>query len=128
MAENAHFKLDIKVTRGDTRTVPIEFLDSDGGQEDVSLDEFFYTAKKSIKDSDEDAAILIEPSQIVAVVNPVVKNKINIILTELNTNLEPGDYHHDIQRKNDDGILTIGRGFLTIEDRVTIRTAALDNG
>lgn len=128
MAENTNFKWDVKVTRGDTRTIPIEFLNAIGEQEAVGASQFFYTAKKSIRDADEDAAIAIDPVDIVAVANlvsPFALNHIDIELTEAHTDLEPGDYYQDIQRRDMTGNLHFAIGVLTIEKRVTVRTAAL---
>lgn len=125
MAENVHFKLDVKVTQGDTRSIPLEFFDANGDQLDVDGVSFFYTAKKSIKDTDANAAIVIEPALIVPTANPTVKNKITITLTAVNTNLPPGDYHHDIQQVDGNGTLTVAKGTLTIEEQVTQRTAPL---
>lgn len=122
MAENTPFTLNVKMTRGDARTIPLEFYeDDDTTPEDILLWEFFYTAKKFMRDSDANAAITLDPLDIV----PYDTNKIDIGITETLSDIPPGDYHQDIQAKNASGTFTVAIGILTIEDDVTKRSAAL---
>lgn len=122
MAENTPFEFNVTMTRGDARTIPLEFYeDDDTTPEDITLWEFFYTAKKSLRDSDENAAITLDPLDLV----PYDTNKVDIPITEILSKIPPGEYKQDIQVKNFSGTFTAGRGLLVIEDEVTERTAAL---
>ncbi len=116
MAENTHFEFDIVITRGDSRTYPLEFYQNDGTTaEDVSLWEFFYTAKASLKDADGDAAITLDPDDFTLKNPGAGDNEIDLIFTQTMTDVAPKDYHHDFQIVNSFGVSTFFKGKITIE-------------
>lgn len=121
MAENIDFEFDIVVTRGDARELPLEFYDDDESDLDVTTWSFFYTAKESNSDTDADAVVTKDPLDLVV----YDTNKVKLMLSETDTDINPQDYIHDLQVINSAGTLTIGKGKLVIEEQTTVRVAAM---
>jgi len=119
MAQNVYFPLDVKVTRGDSRSIPLEFYDAAGDPEDVSTWDFFYTAKGSLEDPDADAIVALDPSDLVPF--GTGPHQVTINLTEVHTDVNAKTYKHDVKAVTPIGTLTLAMGDLIIEDRVTIR-------
>lgn len=129
MAKNLHFNFDLVVTRGDTRTIPLRFYKANGDPEDISTWLFFYTAKESLEDTDENAAITIDPDALVPVTNPDDTPDVNtvyIVLTSGLTDIAAQSYYQDIQIVNGSDVNTYAMGTLIIEDGVTKRKVALE--
>lgn len=128
MARNIHFDFDILMTRGDSRSIPIEFFDGDGNVEDISTWNFFYTAKVSLEDDDADAVIMLDPADLVPVVGsdgPTLSQIFIVLTHDITKDVPARDYFHDIKVINGAGTATYAMGVLTIEDGVTDRSAAL---
>ena len=111
------FKLNKTISQGDTRIIKLVF--------DTTIFDwdFFYTAKRNFTDTDDQAAIAYNPSDMTLLESATDYTNILIItLDTLDTNIEPGRYIHDIKVVKPGGVPnTIAKGYLVVEGHSTKR-------
>lgn len=124
----SYFILDKPVVQGDTGTITLVFEDDAVPPQavDITLWDFYYTAKINVNDDDSDAMIKLEPGDVVKTDsgagggNP---DTATFTLPAADTAaMTSGTYYQDIQVIKDSGrVYTIVKGSLVIEDQVTQR-------
>lgn len=115
--EIEHTTLTLK--RGDTFVRTLYFEDENGNALDITGWTIYFTVKKSIDDSDDDAII---KKDITSHTDPE-NGKSELELTPTETAQSPGTYCFDIQIKDTQGkILTILEGEIIFTKDVTQRT------
>lgn len=111
------FELNKTIAQGDDRIIKLVF--------DTTVQdwEFYYTAKKKHTDTDAEAAITVNPSEVLYSESVTdYTNTVEIPLSSLATNIEPGNYIHDIKVLKPGGVVnTIATGKLVINPHVTKR-------
>jgi hypothetical protein len=111
------FELNKSVIQGDDRVIKMIF--------DVSIDgwEVFYTAKKNFSKTDEEADITVNTADVLfSSTDATFIDTFEIPLTSEKTNIEPGDYLHDIKVIKTNGVVnTLAEGTLIIESHQTKR-------
>lgn len=101
-----------EIVRGDTTTISVQVLDSDGNPIDLTGYTIFFTAKKSTDDIDEEAVLEMEAE------NGDDQGMVDINFTADDTTyLEPRSYWWDIQLEND-GVIssTVPQLFKVVAD------------
>ena len=111
------FELNKTIAQGDDRVIKLIF------DQTIFDWEFYYTAKKNFTDTDADAFITLNPSDMTLSASvPDYTNILEIPLSSLLTNIEPGKYIHDIKVIKPSGpVNTIAKGVLTVNSHVTKR-------
>ena len=111
------FELNKTITQGEDRVIKLVF--------DTTVQEwdFFYTAKYKHSDTDADAAITVNPSEVIFSTSAVdYTNVVEIPLSSAKTNIEPNLYIHDIRVLKPGSIVnTLATGKLRINPTVTKR-------
>lgn len=122
---NVAFRFNLTITAGDDRQLQFVFSDAAGNPVDVSAWDFFYTAKSDITQSDDDAALVLDPADwTVSDSGSGTDDTVTAVLPASATAIAAGTYLQDVQVKKADGtIITIGRGQLVVESQVTQRTS-----
>jgi len=111
------FDLNKVIAQGDDRVIKLIF------DQTITDWEFYYTAKYNFSDTDANAAIALNPSDMLLSMSVVdYTNTLEIPLGALVTNIEPGKYVHDIKVIKSGGpVNTIAKGTLTVNPHVTKR-------
>lgn len=105
-----------EINRGDYHTVKAVFKKEDGTAYDLTDHTLFFTAKKDLNETDDEAKIF---KRITDISNPT-SGIVYIALTDEDTS-EAGDYNYDIQLRFPDGKITSSRkGKLIIYQDVTL--------
>lgn len=108
----------LKLIRGDDKSYKIVISNSDGPI-DITGYAFFFTVKKNLRDGDEDALIAKDWTTHTDPTNGTT----HAVLTNADTNVNPGTYYYDIQYKTPGGAVTsIKYGKINIYADVTRRT------
>ena len=106
--------------RGDSREYSLSFTDSQGVKIDITGWKVYFTLKKNAADGDSDASVKKDITEHEA----PTEGRTKIVLLPKDTdNLEPGEYHYDIQVKTSNGgIITVAKGRMTIKTDITRRS------
>jgi len=113
------FANKLEIVRGDTVTYTLNFVNSDDSPKNLTNCEVFFTVKKYLSDSDDNAIIKKDFSNF----NNPASGIAILELTHTETNVEAGEYYFDMQLKNSDGkIYTIMNGIYNIIQDVTLRS------
>jgi len=111
--------MNFKLVRGDDRTFALEFK-KDGVAWDITGWTVFFTLKKNISDSDDDAAI----KKTITVHTDPTNGKTEFSITSSETDLLSGIYDYDIQYKDTGNkINTAMIGKMSFKEDVTRRTS-----
>lgn len=109
----------IEVIRGDDLTIELALTEEDGTPVNLTGTTVFFTVKKKLADSDEDAVISKEVTDHTEPENGVAV----ISLDNDETDIAAGIYHWDIQILNAGKISSINYGIFRVIPDVTRRTA-----
>lgn len=106
--------------RGDSREYSLSFTDSQGVKIDITGWKVYFTLKKNEVDGDSNASVKKDVTEHEA----PTEGKTKIVLASADTdNLEPGEYHYDIQVKTANGsIMTVAKGRMAIKVDITRRS------
>lgn len=113
---------NITLTRGDSRTLSITVLDSDGSAADLTGASIWWTAKRDINDADADAIISKTVGSGITVTNAAGGLATVTIAPDDWTDAEDSDKHYvwDLQVKSDTGtVTTVASGRIIITPDVT---------
>ena len=111
------------IKKGDDKYFILTFKDNDQQVIDISTWVVFFTAKKNIGDTDEEAVIKknVGPGEEEEHFDPT-NGITKIHLTHVDTNINTGNYYYDIQIKKENGdIVTILTGLLIVTNEITRR-------
>lgn len=109
--------MNLTFYRGDDNTITLKFMDGDTPK-DITGWTIFFTLKKKIDDSDDDAVL---KKDITSHTN-AAQGETEIPLLDTNTNDLAGIYHYDIQSKDDSGIIkTVIKGEINFIKDITRR-------
>lgn len=109
----------ITIKRGDSATLDVSFKDSAGANVNLTDSVVFFTVKRRVGDSDDDAVITKDIEDI----ETPASGKVEVVLSPTNTSELAGAYFYDIQLKDKDGNITSSdKGKLIVEKDITIRT------
>lgn len=110
---------DITIYIGDDKDLNLSVKDSDGNAVDITNYDIFFTVKKDIGDSDNDAVIKVDQT-----VSSGSDGTVTITIPKSQTtDLTPMTYVYDIQWKDtSDKIKTLLVGDFNVEQQVTQRT------
>ena len=109
---------NLYLTRGDDKYYILTFTDSNGDPIDITGWIIFFTVKRDLDDTDDEALI---KKDITSHTDPT-NGQTRIHLTNDDTDLI-GSYYYDIQVKKSDGtIITILEGAITFKKDITQRT------
>lgn len=110
--------MNLKSIRGDDLTLNLAFKDGDDAV-DITGWTIYFTLKKNIDNSDEDALIKKETEPAGA---DAIAGLASIALLDTETNDLAGTYDYDIQSKDDSGLIkTVMKGTFLFEKDVTRR-------
>jgi hypothetical protein len=111
---------DLQIIRGDDVDIQVTFKNSEGEVIDITGSTVFFTVKKRLADTDEQAYI---SKNVTSHSNPTE----GIAIVKLNasdTNITPGKYHYDVQVRLASGSISSSvRGLIEVIKDVTIRTS-----
>src|SRR3990167_866883 len=85
-----------EIIRRDDTDLELTFTDVDGNPIDLTGCTVFFTAKRRVKDVDDDAVISTELDEFEAPETGVC----TIPLTDVETDITPGNYYYDVQLKD----------------------------
>ncbi len=109
---------NLYLTRGDDKFYVLTFTDGNGDPIDITGWTIYFTVKRDLDDTDDEALIKKDITAHTDPTNGVTK----IHLTSDDTDLI-GNFYYDIQVKKSDGIiLTVLEGMITFKKDVTHRT------
>lgn len=109
----------IEIIRGDDVNLELTFTDIDGNAIDLTGGTVYFTVKKHLGDSDDDAVLQAEENTFTAPETGIM------ILTIGNedTDLPIGQYYYDVQLKDlDNKISSSERGSFIVVKDITVRT------
>lgn len=110
----------ISIIKGDTSNITVTFTDENSTAIDLTGSTVFFTVKKALSDSDDNALIKKDITSHTDAVNGITE----IILTPTDTSINSGSYKADLQIKNATGdIMSTEVGTVTVTQDVTIRTS-----
>jgi hypothetical protein len=108
----------IDVIRGDDESIQLTFTDVNDNVIDLTGSTVFFTVKRKIEDTDDDAVIKKEVSVFAAPTTGVAI----ITLTDDDTNLTSGVYYYDVQLVDQAGLVSsIRQDKFKVHKDVTIR-------
>jgi hypothetical protein len=111
--------MNFSLIRGDDRTFALEFK-KDGVPQDITGWTIFFTLKRSLYDSDNDALI----KKTVTVHTDPTNGKTEFSITSAETDSLSGTYYYDIQYKDTGNkINTVMIGTMNFQEDVTRRTS-----
>ena len=116
---------NLKIKRGDDKYYALTFTYDSGSTIDISDWIIFFTVKKDMDDSDDDAVIKqnIGTGQDYDPSDPT-NGVSRIHLTDSNTSIDIRNYYYDVQVKKSNGdILTILEGSFTVTPDISNRTS-----
>ena len=93
---------ELKIYRGDTKTFSLTFQNSEGNAKDITGATIYFTAKKDVQDSDDDAVIQVTQTTH----SDPTNGKSSIALSTDDTDIDPGRYNYDFQLVESDGSVT----------------------
>lgn len=107
------------IYRGDDKVYTVTVKDENQDPIDITGWTIYFTLKKSLTDSDDDALIKKDVTSHIDAVNGLSE----IILLNTDTDITPGKYYYDIQIKDTlNHITTLIRQTLVIRSEATRRT------
>lgn len=107
-----------QIIRGDDVSLDITFTDQNGDPVDLTDTTVFFTVKRKLSETDEEAIITKE---ITSHTNPT-NGETNVSLSKEDTDQKLGDYFWDLQLIDEDGKITSSKfGQLQIVPDVTLR-------
>lgn len=114
----------LNITRGDTVSFTLVFEDDNGDPLDLTDARVYFTAKKKLSDTDDEAVL---KKDIVDIDEPE-DGEVTVQLSAEETDLAPGKYLFDVEVVITDGygteeVSSSGVGILMIYDDVTKRTS-----
>ena len=106
-----HEETNLYIIRGDDKYYDINFKDKDQNAIDITGWKLYFTVKKNLGDSDEEAVI---KKDITTHTDPS-NGKTRLHLTNADTEINGGDYYYDIQvKRTSDDVFTVMIGKISI--------------
>ena len=118
--EAGYFPLNTTCVQGDSVPYTFYFTDGNGVPLDVSSWQFFFTVKTNLSDSDDDALVALDPSDMTISDGNGTKDKLEF--TAESAGIAVGTKYQDLQTVRSGIIKTIGKGQFVVEAQVTVRT------
>ncbi len=93
---------EIQIVRATDQTFTTTFTDEDGAVIDISSSTVFFTVKAKVGDTDAEALITKDVTSHTDPTNGIT----NIVLTDAQTDITPGNYFYDIKLKDSSGLFS----------------------
>jgi hypothetical protein len=109
---------NIEVIRGDDVSLKLTFTDINGNAIDLTDTTVFFTVKKKLSDTDDEALI----SKTIDTFDDPTTGIMTILISDTETDLKSGSYYYDVQLKDENGyISSISKQRFSVEQDITLR-------